>query len=298
MPKLTIGLPIYDGGDLVPERLDSILSQTFSDFELLITVDPSPDNSVQICEDFAKKDNRIRLVKQNKKMGWMWSFDFLIQNANTEYFTLVAVDDIWTSNFLEKIMNEFEKNKKNLVCVFPKINRYGGFLEFQIDTNDSILTKFYKKFRQRFRPFLSCSLEGSIEKNVTISLRNQSYGFLVGIMKTDIIKKSSCYDKPFFVCDWGFALNILKYGNAIQVDDASIKVGTDGISSKGIFSLWKNQPVKWNEYFLPYSTFSIWVIKNFGLKIFLKNLDYFIWLNFTGVVAIIHDLLRITKIVK
>ena len=49
MPKLTIGLPIYDGGDLVPERLDSILSQTFSDFELLITVDPSPDNSVQIC---------------------------------------------------------------------------------------------------------------------------------------------------------------------------------------------------------------------------------------------------------
>jgi len=297
MPKLTIGCPVYNGGDTLPERLDSILSQTFTDFEVIISVDPSPDNSVKICEKYAEQDKRIRVIKQNRRMGWMWSFGFVLKQARTEYFTFAAVDDEWDKTFLEKMVDVFEKNP-NYVSVAHKMERYGGFLEFLPNSNDSVISKIYKKFRRSFRPWIDnqASLTGTINEKASIALRHNFYGFIHGIHKTNILQESSCYDNPFSYCDWAIGMNMLKRGDVKIIDECGVRIGAHGLSTHGIFNMWKTQPVKWNEHFLPYSSYSFWCAKNFGIKFFLKNLDYFIWLNFTGVVAIIYDLLRITKV--
>jgi glycosyltransferase involved in cell wall biosynthesis len=298
MPKLTIGWPIYNGGEGLPKKIEQILSQSFSDFELIISVDAGTDDSVKICEKYAKLDPRINLFKHDKRMGWMWSFGFVLKQAKTDFFAFGTSDDEWDEKtYLEKLMKSFEENP-DYVSIAYRLERYGGFLEFLPDPNDSVISKIYKKFRRSFRPWRDNekSLTGTINEKASIALRNIAFGWMQGIHKTNLLQESSCYDKPFSYCDWAIAMNMIKHGDIKIIDGVGPRIGVEGLSSNGIFSMWKTQQVRWNEYVLPYSSFSLWCAKNFGLKFSLKNLDFFIWLNFMGLVAIVMGIvMRIKK---
>ncbi len=69
MPKVTIGLPVYNGEKFLNEKIDSLLKQTFSDFEIIISDNASSDNTKIICEKYLKKDNRIKYYRQEKNIG-------------------------------------------------------------------------------------------------------------------------------------------------------------------------------------------------------------------------------------
>lgn len=70
MPKISIIVPIYNVEKYLPRCIDSILAQTFTDFELILVDDGSPDNCPQICDEYAKKDNRIKVIhKENGGKG-------------------------------------------------------------------------------------------------------------------------------------------------------------------------------------------------------------------------------------
>lgn len=70
MPKISIIVPIYNLEKYLPRCIDSILAQTFTDFELILVDDGSPDNCPQICDEYAKKDNRIKVIhKENGRKG-------------------------------------------------------------------------------------------------------------------------------------------------------------------------------------------------------------------------------------
>ena len=71
MPLLTVLMPVYNAGKFLDESINSILSQTYSDFELLILDDASTDNSLKIIKNYAKKDKRIKVLtnKTNQKQA-------------------------------------------------------------------------------------------------------------------------------------------------------------------------------------------------------------------------------------
>lgn len=70
MPKISIIVPIYNVEKYLPRCIDSILAQTFTDFELILVDDGSPDNCPQICDEYAKKDNRIKVIhKKTEEKG-------------------------------------------------------------------------------------------------------------------------------------------------------------------------------------------------------------------------------------
>ena len=68
MKKISIGLPVYNGENHIRKNLDSILAQTFKDFELIISDNASTDSTPAICKEYAKKDKRIRYIKQEKNI--------------------------------------------------------------------------------------------------------------------------------------------------------------------------------------------------------------------------------------
>ena len=68
-PKLSIGMPIYNAENFLRNRLDSLLSQKFSDFELIISDNASTDLTEQICKEYLSKDNRIQYFRQEKNIG-------------------------------------------------------------------------------------------------------------------------------------------------------------------------------------------------------------------------------------
>src|SRR5438132_4412320 len=113
-PKISIGLFVYNGEKFLRKRLDSLLCQTFTNFELIISDNASTDSTSAIYEEYAKKDKRIRYVRQEKNMGAMWNFIFVLQEAKCDYFAWAAVDDLMSPDFLEKNINILESNKNTV----------------------------------------------------------------------------------------------------------------------------------------------------------------------------------------
>jgi glycosyltransferase involved in cell wall biosynthesis len=101
-PRVSIGMPVYNGEKFICKALDALLSQTFSDFELIISDNASTDNTEAICREYATRDSRIRYVCQEKNQGPLANFQYVLDEAVGEYFMWAAVDDFWEPVCVER----------------------------------------------------------------------------------------------------------------------------------------------------------------------------------------------------
>ena len=103
-PKVSIGMPIFNGEPFIREAIDSLLAQTFTDFELIISDNGSTDGTEAICREYAACNARIRYVRQPENRGGWFNFQFVLDAARGEYFMWAAHDDEWKENHIEKII--------------------------------------------------------------------------------------------------------------------------------------------------------------------------------------------------
>ena len=103
--SLTVVMPVYNSSNYLSEAIESILSQSFKDFVFVILNDNSTDNSEDIINEYAKKDNRIEYHKFDKNYGPAYLRNYAIQNAQTEYIALMDSDDISLPSRFEKQLN-------------------------------------------------------------------------------------------------------------------------------------------------------------------------------------------------
>jgi glycosyltransferase involved in cell wall biosynthesis len=106
-PPVSIGLPVYNGARHVRRALDSLLSQTFTDFELIISDNLSTDDTWMICMEYAERDTRIRCVRQHANQGVMSNFRIVLNEAVGEYFMWAAADDRWDANWVATLLKGF-----------------------------------------------------------------------------------------------------------------------------------------------------------------------------------------------
>lgn len=102
MPLVSIITPAYNSADLIAETIESILAQTFTDWELLITDDCSKDNTVEIVKSYAEKDSRIKLFQLEKNGGGGVARNNSIAQAQGRYIAFCDSDDCWYPTKLEK----------------------------------------------------------------------------------------------------------------------------------------------------------------------------------------------------
>ena len=104
-PKVTIGMPVYNGEAYIREALDSLLGQSYRDFELIISDNDSSDSTEQICQLYSKRDDRIIYIRQKKNIGAAENFQFVLSKARGEFFMWAASDDRWNSEWLEFVVD-------------------------------------------------------------------------------------------------------------------------------------------------------------------------------------------------
>lgn len=117
---VSIITPIYNGAKYVSETIESVLEQTYPDWEMIIVDDGSKDNSAEIIREYVGKDNRIQLVQQPNG-GSASARNNGIRRANGRYIALLDADDLWEPTFLESqlaLMNE-----KNAIVVHASYRR-------------------------------------------------------------------------------------------------------------------------------------------------------------------------------
>lgn len=107
MTTFSILLPAYKSSTIIGETIDSILKQTFKDFELIIIDDKSPDNTFSVLEKYAAKDKRIRLFSNKKNLGYAGNLQRCFDQAKGDFIFLMGNDDILTPIALERTYGGF-----------------------------------------------------------------------------------------------------------------------------------------------------------------------------------------------
>ena len=119
-PLITIIVPVYQAETYLSITLDTILAQTYSDFEVILVDDGSSDQSPEICDRYARMDQRI-IVYHNENQGASEARNFGILHAQGKYLAFVDSDDLLEPDFLEVMITAFETQEIDLaLCGFDK----------------------------------------------------------------------------------------------------------------------------------------------------------------------------------
>jgi len=102
-PTVSIGMPVYNGEKHLPSALNSLLAQTFADFELIISDNASTDGTQSICREYAGRDRRIRYFRQGENRGGNANFQFVLDQARGAYFMWASHDDKREPAFIERL---------------------------------------------------------------------------------------------------------------------------------------------------------------------------------------------------
>lgn len=285
-PKITIGMPVYNGENFIQKSIESLLKQTYKNFELIISDNASTDSTKKICEQYLKADPRIRYIYHKKNLGAIWNFNFLLQNAKSDYFMWAAVDDYWLPKFLE-INIEPLTSDKNFVGSMSQIKLFNRNNE-KLKNSETKFEELRLKIIKLLRKGYVWPLDGTYEKKVRTLFKHSAYSVIYGVFRTKILQKSML-NQSFLAPDVAWVLNILKFGDINVNDEVLMYKYEGGVSSKGSITQARIFNKKGLGLIFPHYPLTAWCSKNLGPKIFLKNIDHFILLNLGSLFFVFLD---------
>ena len=115
-PRVTIGIPVFNGERYLAQAIESILNQTYTDFELIISDNASTDDTQEICEKYAAADERIRYYRNDQNLGAAPNFNRLFDLARGEYFQWLAHDDLLAPDFLRQCVEILDADPSSILC--------------------------------------------------------------------------------------------------------------------------------------------------------------------------------------
>ena len=121
MEKIDILMATYNGEKYLRGQIDSILSQTYKNFNLIISDDASTDSTQKILKEYEQKDKRIKIYIQEKNLGIVKNFEFLLEKVENKLFMFADQDDIWDIDKVEFSRDKLEAEEADLVYTDLKV---------------------------------------------------------------------------------------------------------------------------------------------------------------------------------
>lgn len=198
--KISVIIPVYNAEKYLAETLDSILNQTFKNFEVIAINDGSTDNSLNILNKYGNKDNRIRIINK-KNTGVSDTRNIGIQNAVGEYVCFIDSDDTVNDFYLEKMYKTAQKYDSDMVvCSYKLIDSKSR------KKNISVNSQYY---REDYNICTSNQFKLLLEVGLGIQVWNKLIKKLI-ISSGDILfEKGITFDEDMFFC-WKVGLNCKK----------------------------------------------------------------------------------------
>jgi glycosyltransferase involved in cell wall biosynthesis len=108
-PRLSIGLPVYNGEKYLSESLDALLGQSYADFELIISDNASTDGTADVCRQYCQQDARIRYIRQPQNIGLARNHNFVFEQAVGQLFKWASYDDLYARDLLQRCIDALDE---------------------------------------------------------------------------------------------------------------------------------------------------------------------------------------------
>jgi glycosyltransferase involved in cell wall biosynthesis len=201
-PKISIGMPVYNGENYLRLALDSILRQDCGDFELIISDNASTDTTQDICREYVAKDPRIRYYRNETNVGASANFNGLVKLARGEYFKWAAHDDVHLPGFLGRCIEAIERAPARVVLVTPKAEA--------IDENGRFLYKLAESLDTR---------HAQPHRRIGDVLRNVLWApAQFGLFRTDALRRTRLI-QPFAATDYVLLVEVALMGEIWELPE-------------------------------------------------------------------------------
>lgn len=110
VPLCSIGLPVYNAERHLHQAFDTLLEQTFTDYEIIVSDNCSTDSTLAICERYAEQDDRIKIFVQERNIGASRNWNFVFEKSRGPYFKWVSANDYIAKDLLERCIAELEND--------------------------------------------------------------------------------------------------------------------------------------------------------------------------------------------
>jgi glycosyltransferase involved in cell wall biosynthesis len=234
-PKVSIGVPVYNGGQTLKAVLDALLQQTFPEFEIVISDNASTDGTAAICEEYAAQDSRIRYIRQPHNIGAERNFKFVLEQARGPYFMWSAADDVRSPEFLEENVRFLEAHPDYVASTCP--NRLEG------------------------RDLVAFSIEGDMPARFYAFFDHSwvSHGIFYAVIRTDVLRGCEVIGQKLLGADWALILYLASRGPIHRTQRGLMVSGVSGMSNqRNAWRPFRTHPIGW---VIPFYRVSLYTMK-------------------------------------
>jgi glycosyltransferase involved in cell wall biosynthesis len=253
-PRVSIGLPVYNGERYLKQAVDSILAQTFTDFELIICDNASTDSTAEICQQYAAQDSRVRYHRNSTNIGGANNSNLTFEMAKAKYFRLAAHDDICAPKLIEQCMRVLENDPSVILCytMIIDINENGEVTK-TISNRIGVTGSIYKRFYE-------------------ISSRKHACEPIYGVIRTDILRKTPLL-KNYTDSDRTLLCELALYGKFFEVPEPLFY---KRFHPANLYLDWRTRMAWFNEAYIGKIVFPNWMqFFDFYIRVFRAPLSIF-----------------------
>ena len=200
-PLVSIGLPVFNGEKSLAQALDALLDQDYSNLEIIISDNGSTDRTSEICEEFLKKDTRIKYYRSSENLGSNWNFNRVFELSSGKYFMWAAHDDSRELSFVRVCVEKLEQSPQAVLCqthteMFVQ-NKEGRLCISHLNSFDGV-TGLLERYRETLKHFPAVAI--------------------YGVYRSSAMKKTHIF-KQVIATDIVFIQELSIYGSFIQVPE-------------------------------------------------------------------------------
>jgi glycosyltransferase involved in cell wall biosynthesis len=211
-PIISVCIPVFNGEKNISKNLDSLLSQNFKNFEILISNNKSTDKTLEICNFYKKKFDHIKIFNQKKKLPVFQNFKFLIKRSKGDYIMWLASHHKISKNFLKENLKILKKNN-----------------DFVASMGVDYFDKFKDPVDQKKFTF-----NKDIYHNLLIFFNNcwRTHGLFYSLIRRGVVFKIIPSLKHYLASDWIFMISLIFQGKIYRSLNTSLILGNEGNSSQ------------------------------------------------------------------
>lgn len=233
MPKVSVGLPVYNGQRYLAKTLDSLLNQTFDDFEIIISDNASTDDTNAICRDYAARDSRIRYYRNETNIGAMRNHNLTFQRSSGIYFRWNGNDDICQPQYLERCVTVLD-NDPSVVLSHSRTRLIGeDDTDLIYDQSSGLFTdkEGLVRIEKPDRIFAESSDAFTRFRDALVSITTCHH--ILGLMRSDVLRRTNLFGS-YYRADRALLIEVSLYGRFQEVPEELFLKREHRLNSRGL----------------------------------------------------------------